>query len=187
MGIARKIVVFGALAFVLGAVPASAQNMPVVGFSAGYNYLYLSGDDGEDGESMPVGWYAEVSGHVAPMLSLVGHVTGNYKSFDEDDFETDVDFSLHTFTGGVRFTGAGAQANPFAHVLFGGVRSKFSSEVGGADVSESTTDPVMFLGGGVNLMPGAPVGLRLGADYIRGFGDSGGNAFRFNIGINFGR
>ena len=187
MGIARKIVVFGVLALVLAAVPASAQSTPPVGFSAGYNYMYLSGDDGEDGESVPVGWYAEVSGNVAPMVSLVGHVTGNYKSFDDDDFDSDVDFSLHTFTGGVRFTGVGAQANPFAHVLFGGVRSTFSSDVAGADVSESTTDPVMFLGGGVNLMPGAAVGLRLGADYIRGFGDSSGNAFRFVVGINFGR
>ena len=185
MGIARKIVVFGALALVFAAVPASAQSTPPVEFSAGYNYLQLSGDEGEDGESVPVGWYGEVSGNVTPMLAIVGQVTGNYMGFEEDGFEAD--FSIHTFAAGLRVLGRGAQANPFAHVLFGGARTSFSFE-GDDDCDDcSDTSSMMQLGGGVNLFTQAPVGLRLGADWIHAFGDNGGNAFRFAVGINFGR
>ena len=182
MVIVRKIVVFGALGLALAAVPASAQTAPPpVEFSAGYNFLQLTGEDGEDGTSMPVGWYGEVSGNVTPMLAIVGQVTGNYKTLEEDGFEAD--FDIHTFAGGLRVLARGAQADPFAHVLFGGVRSSFSFE----GDSESDTSSMMQLGGGVNLFTQAPVGLRLGADWIHAFGDNGGNAFRFAVGINFGR
>lgn len=185
MGIVRKIVVLGALAFVLAAVPASAQTtVPAVEFSGGYNYLHLADDDDEVG-SMPAGWYGEVSGNVTPVLGVLFHMTGNYKTVD--DFGTDVDFSILTFSGGLRFTARTPQANPFAHVMFGGARSKVSADVAGVSVSDSATDPIMLLGGGVNLLPQSAVGVRLGADYIRSFGDEGGNAFRFNIGLNFGR
>ena len=114
-----------------------------------------------------------VSGNVTPMLAIVGQVTGNYKGFEEDGLEAD--FSLHTFAGGLRVLGRGAQANPFAHVLFGGVRTSFSFE-GDDDCDDcSDTSSMMMLGGGVNLFAQAPVGLRLGADWIHAFGDNGGN------------
>jgi hypothetical protein len=87
----------------------------------------------------------------------------------------------------LRVLGRGAQANPFAHVLFGGARTSFSFE-GDDDCDDcSDTSSMMQLGGGVNLFSQAPVGVRLGADWIHAFGDNGGNAFRFAVGINFGR
>jgi hypothetical protein len=186
LGIVRKIVVFGALALVFAAVPASAQSTPPpVEFSAGYNYLYFAGDDGDDGVSVPIGWYGEVAGNITTNLAIVGSVTGNYRS--EEEFGVEADASFHTFAGGVRFIGRTAQANPFIHVLFGAARESVAVSFEGLDEDESDTTGVMLLGGGVNLLPAAAVGLRLGADYIRGLGDGGGNAFRFNIGINFGR
>ena len=183
MSIARKIVVFGVLVLALGAIPAKAQtNIPAVEFSAGYNYLYLVGDDGDEGLSFPVGWYGEVAGNVMPNLAIVGHVTGNYRSEEELGFEANADF--HTFTGGIRFIGRTRQANPFVQVLFGGIRGSVSSNIQGFEQDETTG--VMLLGGGVDVLPEAPVGFRIGADYIRVLSDGGGNAFRFNIGIVFG-
>jgi hypothetical protein len=166
---------------VLAAVPASAQTArPPVEFSAGYNYLYLTGEEDEDGQSLPAGWYGEVSGNVTPMLAIVGQVTGNYKGIEEDG--EDFDISVHTYSGGLRFISRQGQANPFVHVLFGGLN------FGVSDCDECGDKlGMMQLGGGVNLLTQAPVGLRFGGDWIHAFGDNGGNAFRFAVGINFGR
>ncbi len=183
MSIARKIVVFGFLALMLGAVPAWAQtDIPAVEFSGGYNYLNT--DDDELG-GMPAGWYGEVAGNVTPMLTVLFHMTGNYETVD--DFGTDVDVSILTFNGGLRFVARTPQANPFAHIMFGGARFSASANAGGLSISDTSSDPIMMVGGGVNLLPQSAVGIRIGADYIHVLNDDGGNAFRFNIGLNFGR
>jgi len=180
----KRIVVMSVLAFAVTA-PALAQTMPTVEISAGYNYLYFAGDDGDDGVSVPIGWYGEIAGNLSRNIAVVGHVTGNYRGEEESGIEADASF--HTFTGGVRFIGRTPQANPFAQVLFGAARESLSLNVPGlGSDDDSDTTGVMLLGGGVNLLPEAAVGVRIGADYIRGLGDGGGNAFRFNIGIVFG-
>ena len=54
-------------AIVAASAPAMAQDAPKAEVSVGYNYLHSSGD------SMPKGWYADVTGNVTPALAVVGH------------------------------------------------------------------------------------------------------------------
>lgn len=161
------------------ALPAAAQDAARVELSGGYNFLRVFEEDFEDEKNFPGGWYAEVAGNLTDMFAIVGQVSGNYKTLTFDS--TDVDAKLHTFSGGVRVSSrVNQRVVPFAHILGGGVRSSF--EGGGEEDSE--TDGILQIGGGVNLMPNARVGIRLGADYLRVFvEDEGVNVFRFAAGV----
>ena len=167
------------------AVPVMAQDAPRVEVSAGYNFLHIDvEEDEEDLANLPVGWYADLAGNITSMIGVVGQITGNYKTVDAGPFEADA--SIHTFMGGIRAGGGASNVRPFGQVLFGAVNSKFSSD--DFDLDESSTDAALQLGAGVNVMSAGGVGLRLGADYIRAFTeDEGTNAFRFAVGVVFGR
>ena len=163
------------------AAPAQAQ----VEFSAGYNFLHIdvTEDEPDDLANFPLGWYADVSASIVPMIGVVGQITGNYKTVEDDLFE--VDTKIHTFMGGIRAGGGSSNVRPFGQVLFGLANAKFSSD--DFDIDESSSDPALQLGAGVSVMSGA-VGVRLGGDYIRVFSeDEGTNVFRLGIGIAFGR
>jgi hypothetical protein len=166
----------GAFVFAVGtfvmATPAAAQSGAE--FSAGYNLLIT-----ED-ESIPVGWYADVAKKVSPSLGIVGQVTGNYKSIEEAGVT--VDANLHSFMGGVRFSGTSA-ASPFFQALVGAIRTGGSSDLLGFTVGASDTSAALQFGGGVNFGGSSSVGFRVGADYLRTLGDFGGNAFRVAAGI----
>lgn len=166
---------------IVAAVPAQAQ----VELSAGYNYLHIdvTEDEPDDLANFPLGWYADVAANIVPMISVVGQITGNYKTVDDDGFE--VDTKVHTFMGGVRAGGGPAAVRPFGQVLFGVANAKFSAEQFNFD--DSSSDPALQLGAGVNVMSGV-IGVRLGGDYIRVFSeDEGTNVFRLGVGIVFGR
>ena len=185
------------------AIPASAQEVPKVELSGGYQFLNFS-VEGES-ESMPVGWYFDVAGNLNPMLGVVFQVGGNYKSIDESftvggiTANASADLKVHEFLGGVRVNlrSSGSPIVPFGQVLAGAIN-------GSASVSASTTIPGMppitideeasgtnfalELGGGVNFNLSDAFGLRVGADYLRVFEDEGGgNLFRFAVGVVIGR
>ena len=185
------------------AIPASAQEVPKVELSGGYQFLNFS-VEGES-ESMPVGWYFDVAGNLNPMLGVVFQVGGNYKSIDESftvggiTANASADLKVHEFVGGVRVNlrSSGSPIGPFGQVLAGALN-------GSASVSASTTIPGMppitideeasgtnfalELGGGVNFNLSDAFGLRVGADYLRVFEDEGGgNLFRFAVGVVIGR
>jgi opacity protein-like surface antigen len=188
---------------VLGmAVPVFAQSAPKAELSAGYQFLNFV-VDGEN-ESMAKGWYFDVAGNLTPTFGLVFQIGGNYKNFEESvslggiTSIASADLKVHEFLGGVRLnSNARSTIVPFGQVLVGGMN-------GSVDVSSTTTlpgqAPISFnqsdsgtnfalqAGGGVNLGLTDGVGLRVGADYLRIFDDSGGaNLFRFNVGLVFGR
>src|SRR5215510_3720043 len=73
--------------------PAAAQNTPKAEFSAGYNWLTAKSSGDEDWTKFPKGWYADIAGNISDTLSIVGQVTGNYKTFEDDDFK----LKLHTY------------------------------------------------------------------------------------------
>ena len=186
----------------VAAVPASAQTVPTVELSGGYQFLNLA-VEGQN-ESMPAGWYADVAGNLTPMLGVVFQVGGNYKSIDESvalggiSATVTADLSVHEFLGGVRFNLRSNPAIvPFAQVLAGAIH-------GSADVSASATLPGippiaisqdvsgtnfgLGAGGGVNFALTDAIGLRVGADYLHAFEDDGGaNLFRFHVGVVFAR
>lgn len=165
------------------ASPVMAQDAPKVDVSGGYSYLHVG--DSDELEHVPAGWYADVVGNLTPMLGIVGQVTGNYKSVD------DVNFKFHSFAAGARVSGNAGTVTPFGQVLVGLGRATFNTDLGGAlpaDISDSSTDPVLTLGAGVTIKSGGAIGVRIGGDYVRLFTeDEGTNLFRVNVGISFGR
>ena len=119
----------------VGAVPASAQTVPRVELSGGYQYLTLSAEG--ESESLPAGWYADVAANLTPMLGVVFQVGGNYKTLGESvvvggiSASAEADVRVHEFLGGVRLNLRSNPAIvPFAQVLAGAIH-------GSADVSAS--------------------------------------------------
>lgn len=186
----------------VAAAPVSAQTVPKVEVSGGYQFLNLAAEGRN--ESMPAGWYADVAGNLTPMLGLVFQVGGNYKTIDESislggvTATVTADTRVHEFLGGVRLNLRSNPAIvPFAQFLAGAIH-------GSADVSASATLPGippisisedvsgtnfgLGAGGGVNFALTQAVGLRVGADYLHAFeDDGGGNLFRFHVGIVIAR
>jgi hypothetical protein len=164
--------------------PVFAQDAPTANVSFGYQWQRASASDCEgDGcsESLPAGWYVDVAGGISPMFGWVGQVDGSYKSNAFDD--SDLKFNLHTYGGGVRFSGA-ARVNPFVQFLLGGMRTKFSE----LDFDEPAENAFMIdIGGGVTIPAGTRWGTRVGVDYRRGFfkEEDGGavNTVRVNVGV----
>lgn len=171
------------LMFVVPAVmttPALAQDVPAVEVSGGYNLLKFSD------ETLPTGWYADVAGNVTKWLGIVGQVDGNYKTIDVSGVS--VKTKLHGFMGGVRINAReNPNAVPFVQALFGAMHTTGSTTLSGLlpfEVSNSETDSVLQLGGGVNLMPAGNIGVRVAADYMRIFvTNAGTNVFRFGAGV----
>jgi hypothetical protein len=144
-----------------------------------------SGDD--TWESFPKGWYADVAGNVSDTLSIVGQVTGNYKTIEDIDGDFDLDFL--TFMAGLRGSSPG-RVRGFGQFLVGGAKLKGSVP----GFSDSETDLAIQLGGGVTVLGSANIGLRLGVDYLRMFAKDEGailggddvNGFRANVGVTLG-
>ena len=173
-----------ALVVVGFASPAAAQGTPKAEISGGYNYLQGKASSDDEWTKFKKGWYADVAGNVTDTVSIVGQVTGNYKTFEDPG--GDFKLKLHTYMFGVRGSSAG-RVRGFGQVLVGGANFKGSQ---GTD-SGSETDLAFQLGGGVNVMGSAPVGLRVGIDYLRVMGKDDGeileaddvNGFRFSVGV----
>lgn len=90
------------------AMSASAQNVPSAEFSAGWRLLTLPHAFGEESQTMPLGWYADVAGNLNRAFGVVGEVAGNYKSFTENQTQfgatvrVDADIAFDA-GGGVNF------------------------------------------------------------------------------------
>ena len=177
-----------ALACVLSAVmaaPAAAQTATTE-LSAGYQFTHTPD------LNLPLGWYVDVAGNVAPMFAVVGEVSGAYKSetIAVGTSSVDAKVRLHTFMGGVRVA---ARTNPklvpFGQVLFGAARLSGGVTASGPAVSvlaatDAVTEFALQIGGGLNLMTSENFGVRLGADYRRIFiSDGGENEFRVVAGV----
>jgi hypothetical protein len=171
------------LVVIASALPASAQNI-----SFGYQFQRLSG--GGDSVSMPAGFNVDAAVPVGSSVSVVGQFDWSRKSESETVLGTSVDgtFNVSTFGGGVRWTGRMPSAAPFVHVLFGGARMSGDGNVAGVQVvSDSTTDPMLQIGGGVGVPLTGTTSVIGQIDYRRIFTDvEGTNSIRFVAGIRFG-
>jgi hypothetical protein len=191
----KRSMAYAVIAVCAAAVPAAAQDPPKIQFAGGYQLLR------DEGESLPVGWFAEVGAGVTPAISVVGLVSGAYKSIEQSETISGVvvsaegDLSIHMFMGGVRYAvRSNPSVTPFAHALLGGVRGSAtvtgSGTVGGqtftVEESDSSTEFGLLAGGGVDIRLSDRAGLRVGADFLRLFVDEGGaNGFRFTAGVVF--
>ena len=181
------------------AMSASAQSLPSAEFSAGWRLLTLPNAFGEESQTMPLGWYTDVAGNLNRVFAVVGEVSGNYKSFTENDtlfgttFQVDADINMHTFLGGVRVSARQVPAfTPYAQALFGLARAsgtiKGQATIAGqtvdvVDTHQSDSEFAFDAGGGVNFNVSDAYAVRVGASYLRVGGSDGGNAFRFGVGI----
>jgi opacity protein-like surface antigen len=181
----KAISLTAALTCLLGAAtarPAAAQ----ADISAGYQFTHTPE------VNLPVGFYVDVSGTVAPAFAIVGEISGAYRSETVTSGATTVHATarLHTFMAGVRVASHGnPRLVPFGQMLVGGARlnSELSATTSGAMVvsgENAETDFTLQMGGGVDAMVRRNLGLRLGADYRRiffpGFGE---NDFRLVAGL----
>jgi opacity protein-like surface antigen len=177
-----------ALACALSAVitaPAAAQTATTE-LSAGYQFTRTPD------LNLPLSWYVDVAGNVAPMFAVVGEVSGAYKTETMTVGTSSVDATvrLHTFMGGVRLAArTNPKAVPFGQVLLGAARVSGGVTASGPAVSviaasDADTEFALQIGGGVNLMASRNFGVRLGADYRRIFiSDGGENEFRLVAGV----
>ena len=175
-----------------------AQTAPRAEFSAGWRLLNIPDAVGTESETMPLGWYADVAGNLTQTFAVVGEVGGNYKNFNDvlaelgANVNVDVNVNVHTFMGGVRFSGRQNPAfTPYVQALFGLARGKTDVEgqvtVAGRTISinESMSDSEFAFDadGGVSFKLSDALALRVGAGYLRVGTSDGGNAFRFGAGV----
>ena len=198
----RTLVLVSFLAAIAMAVPASAQTVPKVELSGGYQFLNFSLSGAN--EAMPAGWYFDVAGNLTSMLGVVFQVGGNYKSFEESatiggiTATATADLKVHEFLGGVRLNlRSNKSIVPFGQVLAGGingsVKASASATIPGQapitfEEEDSGTDLAIQAGGGVNFGLTDTIGLRAGADYLHVFAEGdGAHLFRFHVGVAIGR
>jgi hypothetical protein len=150
-----------------------AQSVPRLEISGGYQLTRI------EAETIPAGWYVDVAGNVSRFLALVGEVSGLHDAVDESVSSGSVTFTatgkvrMHTFLGGVRFNARpGPGVTPYLQVLFGSARlsSTITGTVSGSAptiLSESQTEPILQIGGGVDLALGRRAAVRVGVDHRR--------------------
>ena len=189
---------------VLGvAAPVAAQTTPRTEISGGYQFLSFEAEG--ESESMPKGWYADVTGNLTPVIGVVFQVGGNYKTFEESvtvggfTLAASADLKVHEFLGGVRLSARQSSAFvPYGQFLLGAVNSSVdvttTSTIPGVpslSESDSATNFAIELGGGVNFGLTENTGIRFGVDYLRAFAGEEDvedvDAFRFHVGIVFSR
>ena len=189
------------IAMLFGYSTAShAQSAPTGEFSVGWRLLNIPDAFGEDSQTLPLGWYADVAGNLSRSLAVVGEVSGNYKDFDESTtvgattVNVSASLNVHTFLGGVRFNARqNPSFTPFAQALFGLARvggdAEIQTTIAGrtfsASQSVSDSDFAFDASGGVNLNLSDTFAARVSAGYLRVGGSDGGNAFRFGVGVVF--
>jgi hypothetical protein len=73
----RRTMLLGATALILAVpAPGAAQGGPVTELGAGYQLLR------SEGETIAVGWFADISRDVARSIALAGLVSGGYKEIE---------------------------------------------------------------------------------------------------------
>ena len=129
-----SVFVGGVLMFGLAA-PAAAQGAKI-DFSGGYQYFRFYEED----ENLPAGWAASVAVG-KDQVKFVGDVSGNYLD----------DFKMHTFQGGVEFSGKGTRVVPFGRLLSG---------IWVANEGRTDMGFVLTPEGGVKIMANDRVGIQ---------------------------
>ena len=184
------------------AIPVSAQTTPRTEISGGYQFVTFSVDG--DNESIPKGWYFDVTGNLNPMIGIVFQVGGNYKTFEESvaiggfSVSAEADLKVHQFLGGVRLSARdNPKLVPFGQLLVGAINGSVelttTSNIPGIpslSEEESSTNLGLVLGGGANFGLTERTGVRFGVDYLRVFAEDegeGSNVFRFHVGLVIGR
>lgn len=156
-------VLIGALAMFALATPAAAQGAKV-DFSAGYQYFKFI-DNGD--ASIPAGWGASFAVG-KDWVKFVADTGGHY--LDHGDHFA----KLHTFQGGVEFSGKSGRFVPFARVLTGmGLFTDLGNDIVWVFTPEA----------GVKIMANDRVGVQTSVGFPIMVNDGSATGFRFFAGI----
>ena len=147
------------------------------------------------------GWYVDVSGNVSPKFAVVGEV-GGLREKGETSTAAGVtttteswNLELYTFMGGIRVRAPQhSRIVPFGQVLVGGQRNEsdykrtltfnipnFPIQPSVITREGEASAAALALDGGVTVAFGF-VGVRAQAGYVRMFGTTDADAFRFSLG-----
>jgi len=163
----------------LGAFPRPARAQTPIETSGGYSVAH----DPRDAVTLPAGWMAGAAIGLTPALSVVGDVSGQYKTVAL--LSTDARLSVHTVMGGLRASARLGRLTEFGQIVAGAVRTS------GSAFGSTTT------GTSVGVQPGVgidyPVTSRLSARaefdvrLVRHQSDAtnGGHQFRFVAGVAY--
>lgn len=181
------ILVMGFLLMTSGS--ALAQDFPKFEIGGGYNYFSAKQDTDDEWTEFSNGWYGEVAANITPIIGVLFQVTGNYKTFEEDDDEEDFSLDWYNYLGGFRVSARkNPKVVPYGQFLIGVAQLKGSA---GSDEG-SETDLAWGFGGGVTVGTGR-VGVRGGFDFLKPqasddgevLGGTDTNGWRFLVGVNF--
>jgi len=156
----------------LSVMPAGAADTALVGSSevaGGYSYVYVSSDvNGSGGRGIPAGWFFSAGANISDTFSVVGDISGNYRSESGTvaGGTVTVSSNIHTFLAGPRVTGRSGQINFYGQFLVGAARAAGSASgaVGGVPLSGSGSDTEFCLapGAGIDINLGERSALRAG-------------------------
>ena len=165
---------------------ASAQERGGGDFAVGYNALYLFGEGGGPGLTMPTGFFVSGAARVGRRggVMLVGEVADSTKTVS--DVGGSATASILTFAGGIRIMGDGGGrgpregARPFVEILIGGAHS--NSLLSDAFPGDALA---VMPGAGVDVPVGRRTAVRLAGKFELFQNGATDHAFRFDVGIAF--
>ena len=137
---------------------AAAQNERRVELAGGYALMR----DYEGDATFPGGWFASVAADIAGPLTLVGDVSGSYKSMGGLDIN--VSTSIHTFMAGPRFVWRASRVAPYLQMLLGAARFSTTFTLPGERLSDAQNYFAMAPGGGIDIPFSGRGAVRLGAN-----------------------
>jgi opacity protein-like surface antigen len=172
---------------IVAASPAFAQD-DTLSVSGGYQFSRFSPAKNviSGGDNLPLGWYFDMAGTVAPMVKLAFEVSGARKS--QTILGLTGKSRVYTYGGGVRIGPKSKMpVSPFVQVLGGAATSSVdvSSPAAGASssYSQSESKPMLQVGGGVSMDVTRRVGIRAGFDYRHIFISNGEDTADIRIAV----
>ena len=148
----------GVLLTTLLATPAFAQNDSRLDVSGGYSSMR----DYDGDATFPRGWFASLGADIFGPLTMVGDVSGSYKSMGGLDVRVGV--RIHTFMGGPRVQWQGSRLAPYAQMLFGVARTATTYRSPEETLSDARHNFAMAPGGGIDVQLTNRLAARVGAN-----------------------
>jgi hypothetical protein len=156
----------------LSVLPARAADTALAGSSevaGGYSYVYASsGVSGVSGTAIPAGWFFSAGANISDTFSVVGDISGNYKSESTSFAGVTVTTSanVHTFLGGPRVQGGSGSISFYGQFLVGAATGSGGTAVSAGGITQtgsaSDTEFCLAPGAGVNFSLGERSALRAG-------------------------
>jgi hypothetical protein len=181
----------------LSALPAQAAEIsPAAGeIAAGYSYIY----DSNSSTGMPAGWFLSAGASLNETFSVVGDISGNYKSESVVGVggTASVSTSVHAFLAGPRVSGrvSSGQMSFYGQFLIGAARASGTATVNVGGTSSAISPPAdtefcLAPGAGVDIALSDTSAIRAAVNerLIRANGNIS-KEFQFQLGLvyRFGR